>query len=1110
MGLGTDLGGQLDIGGVVAELGTLLGQSGADLGSIVPPVDPAARDGATQATAGISLDAILGATTRLTDAITPLLGRVPSAAAMLPAIEDAILLLEQAATPDLAGRVEALVAGLDASVTAEQGGTLGLVLRILKVVRQAPEADLLRGVATGLERLVSGGAPISDQAFGGFGELLPALTGAAGAIGALARLDGALEEAERVAGFAAQQLDRAALDGLQAEIAARLGSGPTALSSFVAGLDLDDAAAVATASRELSVITERVGSIAATLRGGMAFGEATIAHLDLSALRATVEVIRGEVRGADLAPLERAVSGVAERLAGVFTLDLSLAPAQSFDAMLTQLEDQLEALSERIGEIDIAQLLGPIGEGLALVTGLPGRLVTVLEEATAPIGDALDQLRDAVRALPLDDVANQLRGVMAAIAGAIETLTQILGGVEDVLRDAADQADGVLATAEEGIDGFKSAVDGAFAGARQIVETADLDAVAGEIETNIRAFLDVVAQADMTPFFDAASGAIGTAAGVVEQVPFDLLPDSMEQEVVDAIRPVKQVDVDGARQQIEVTLEIEDGRFNLRPALEEAVAGIKAQVTALVAEVRALDPEVLAAPLQAPLDDFRQQVAAIRPDLELAPLREAIDTAKGAIAGLDPAGLLQPVDQAFDDLIAAIDRFSPDQLVAPLDERIDAARESLIELVGLRDWRDRIDETEAELGRLIGLLDITTLERELTVALRAFQSQLADAPRLGVIDALLALLGPLLGGAGSRDALARAATWLEEGGGAAARLGERAGAIRARIDEAAAVVTATDPGALAAGLRTSLSGLSVAIAAHPPGPARLQLEASLSIEAPLAALNAMQAPWRQYLAALDAARQTARDLGAEGFSEADAAARRLAGAVAPLAPIGRLTREILRPLGLTRLDRGLAGLMEEIFAVASPKRLAKIATPLVAALRGRLDALVAAITGPIRTAIDDLLEVVGIFDLSPLRERLAAITAAAKAEIAGFRPSTLLAEPLAAFAAAKAAIAGFDPLGAVTEALDRLQARIVGILGKLDLGALLEQPIRLFAAIMEALTRLDVDRLLTPVLDQLDALAAQVQAGLEDTFGAFKRLQDALPDRVGGTTVGASASVSVG
>jgi hypothetical protein len=181
--------------------------------------------------------------------------------------------------------------------------------------------------------------------------------------------------------------------------------------------------------------------------------------------------------------------------------------------------------------------------------------------------------------------------------------------------------------------------------------------------------------------------------------------------------------------------------------------------------------------------------------------------------------------------------------------------------------------------------------------------------------------------------------------------------------------------------------------------------------------------------------------------------------------------------------------------------------PLLGALRGRLQAVIDAIISPVRGAIDDLIAAIEVFDLSPVRNRLQAITDVVKSEITAFRPSVLLAAPLAAFADAKQVFAAFDPLGEISDALDALRARVVSILGKLDLGKLLEQPIAVFADIVAALAALDVDRLLGPVLDRLDAIAQQIADGLDETFAAFQRLQRALPDQVGSTAVGASVSV---
>jgi hypothetical protein len=154
-----------------------------------------------------------------------------------------------------------------------------------------------------------------------------------------------------------------------------------------------------------------------------------------------------------------------------------------------------------------------------------------------------------------------------------------------------------------------------------------------------------------------------------------------------------------------------------------------------------------------------------------------------------------------------------------------------------------------------------------------------------------------------------------------------------------------------------------------------------------------------------------------------------------------------------------------------------------------------------------LIAAIDVFDLSPVRDRLQAITDAVKSEITAFRPSVLLVAPLAAFADAKRALAAFDPLSEISGALDALRARVVSILGKLDLGKLLEQPIAAFADIVAALAALDVDRLIGPILDYLDVIAGQIEDGLDETFAAFERLQRALPDRVGSTAVSISASI---
>src|SRR5262249_46261273 len=148
----------------------------------------------------------------------------------------------------------------------------------------------------------------------------------------------------------------------------------------------------------------------------------------------------------------------------------------------------------------------------------------------------------------------------------------------------------------------------------------------------------------------------------------------------------------------------------------------------------------------------------------------------------------------------------------------------------------------------------------------------------------------LLGGLAPPDAFARVSGWVIVGAGAAAQLGERATAIRSAVDATASAVAASDPAALADRLRTQLAGPSVAINDLPAGPARLQLEASLTIDVPLAQLADMRVAWRTYQDLLTTAGQATRDLGAEGFSEVGATAQRIATAASPLTRLGEFVR----------------------------------------------------------------------------------------------------------------------------------------------------------------------------------------------------------------------------
>jgi hypothetical protein len=92
--------------------------------------------------------------------------------------------------------------------------------------------------------------------------------------------------------------------------------------------------------------------------------------------------------------------------------------------------------------------------------------------------------------------------------------------------------------------------------------------------------------------------------------------------------------------------------------------------------------------------------------------------------------------------------------------------------------------------------------------------------------------------------------------------------------------------------------------------------------------------------------------------------------------------------------------------------------------------------------------------------------------------------------------------------IDALRSVADRVLGLLDARSLLLQPIRIYDEVAAAVAALDVEALLAPILDRLDALAAQVGEGLDETGDALEALQDALPAPGGGSSVSVSVSAA--
>ena len=90
-------------------------------------------------------------------------------------------------------------------------------------------------------------------------------------------------------------------------------------------------------------------------------------------------------------------------------------------------------------------------------------------------------------------------------------------------------------------------------------------------------------------------------------------------------------------------------------------------------------------------------------------------------------------------------------------------------------------------------------------------------------------------------------------------------------------------------------------------------------------------------------------------------------------------------------------------------------------------------------------------------------------------------------------VLALDPLQGLEAALAGLRDGAARLLETIDAGDLLDEPIRRWEKIVAAFAGLDIEALLAPVLESLDGLREETDAGFDQAIAAYARLQEALP-----------------
>lgn len=945
-------------------------------------------------------------------------------------------------------------------------------------------------------------------------DLIPAIQAISAMISKLMRLHALLESGEQLSELISSQLDQERINNSIVFIERQLGvRSEQALAAFLQNLDINDKAQVSAAKRAINNVKIAVNGLHDSIAEGMAFGEATLVQLNPRDLKLSVQSASADLGSIDMGSLERLIAKFAEHLEPLFVADFGQAPVDTLDGWLSLLEGKTTDLASGIDAYDMQSLMSPVTEGLEAILEIPSRLNQALQALKLELQSSLGSIREAIENVPVDSLVNNIQQVLEPIANALAFISDLIANIESLLQTALASLQTGLNTAEGAVDTVKAELESVFLTVKTYVDSLNLRDLIGELAQQIQTFAQVLNQADMSPYFDTVTDVIGTTSDIVEKVPFSLLPDSMEQEVVDLVRPVKSLNVDAFETDIKDLLQIgEDGNFELRPELEAALSGIQAKYDEVLAVIEQGNPQHLATEINSQLESLKEKISELTPTLALEPIQSAIDSLKDTLSAFNIDETLKPLNEGFDEVLNKVDEFKPSVLLADLEASLAESRQAIFDGLKLDQWQAEIMALREQLLALLEPLDAAKLEPLLQSAIDEIKLKSAEIPTQELAYLIGNLVNTLLNGKGENNQVSAASftlilEWMnnEQGTQQLVALANNASSY---IDTAYEACNQIDLVGIITRLQPQVSALNSALESLPDSQVKTELIACLAdvkVEEPLSQFTNLQ---NRYLAALKEASKDFTELANEGLSEVDIAVAKLSLVFQPLSFAKSLFEKVLELLGISNLSRGIQDVVNEVFDVATSARLAGILSPLITSIKGRVSDILDGFIDPILGGIDELKSLEQQLSLQGLMAELDAIHSATKEQISQLHPNVLLGDTIDAFKQTQSDVLDFNPLEPIKAAIESIQSSSERILNKLDAQDILATPIDIFEDLLSSLELIDLQELLKPILEVLDNLSQKVSDGLADTTASFKQLQEALPNQVGSTSITVSISGS--
>ena len=1102
--LKTQFAAKLDASSLVQTFLTNVQGSAGALQGITDPTPADQLSSVNTDLGGINLGSLDSSVKVLAQGAASVVGSLPIAGDVVRPVTDALAALESlVANPaigDLETKIKALTGDLSGIFEGpREGGVLGALHAAAVALGDSPESGLIKSL---LDKLTGGGGfsipsvPITDG--------IQALDGAVRVVGGLMVLDSVTSDVSRLTQLMAGRLDPSVLDTELSGLEASLAFDGGELSAAMATVDATDIGRVQLIAGQASDCAAALDRIRDEYAAAMGLGEATLVYLDVDSLSKELDTGRTLIRTGDLAPLNRLSTQLAGGLQRFLRQDLLDGPIQDLNALFTDVEGRSAELAGRITSIDVAGFVRPLDEGLHLLTTPVDRLKDLLDRVRVAYEGALGAVRDGVAALPVKAIADAIHALLDPISRVIETVRQLVIDVLAALQAAANATTNALGQVEGFVDDLKQSVEALFAQVKTFLDSLHLDQALGAVEENLRTVATALAQARMEPYFSSASDAIDTAADVISNVPFNLLPDSMKSDVDAAVAPIKNADAGALETEIESLLQISpDGHFALLDDINAAVATLQQSFDALLVEVKKHEPREALKDVDAKLKELAEQIKQLSPALTLQPVQDAINQVKQALASLDVNAALQPVRDAFTGIIAKVEEFKPSTLIGGVEDRIVAVRTQVTALLRLPQIDQALDDLHKQAFDLLDRYDTDLLQQRLEATIQEFIDLADSTPKLQMMGGLGGVVAGLLTGMNLRvypHSFESVLAWI---GGASASgdlnarvvsAGVAMAAVRATVDSLDFQSRTANAAARVTSVRAAIAPLKARIGNDSPAAAILSAaEPRLDATAVFGFLETNRA---RFAADLATATQRIQVIAQAGFSDADVRVANLKASIAPLDPARSYVRRLLAQLGLTGFELGLAGVMRALLAVVTPSRIVGLVRPIFDALRDRVQTLLNGILGPLKDGVARVRAALDAIDLAPLLAALDAIHAEVIAQIQLLSPDALLGPTLAEVTALKTTLAAADPLAPVLQILNGVRDAIARVLAKLSLETILATPLAIYDELLTDLSKLDVATLIAPLLAELEDIATQVDDGLDKTVTAFERLQAALPSGV--------------